>query len=113
MKMSINQSVASRHSHIARKNELMAAPGLVMSVNEYTAAEADEIVTQAQCSPKVARRFLSHINSKQRDGWRLDSFHRQLRELCVLTLANAAPRRVVSQDNVVYRVTPHAATTLH
>ena len=126
--MSIHQAaVASRQSHIARKHMERDVPVLELSVNEYTAAEADEIVRQAQHNPKVARRFLSHINGKQSDGWRLDKFHRQLRELCAQTLHNDAARRAEAQrrrqvesfDQALqefestYRVTPHAATMMH
>ena len=111
--MSVNHVVASRQSRIAHHLVQREEPGKILSVKSYSVDEANEIITQAASNPKIARRFLNHMNSKRRKGWRLDSFHRQLRELCVTTLANAAPRVVQVNDNVEYLITPHAGTALN
>jgi hypothetical protein len=122
--MSINQAVASRQSNIIRQVSQGGEPGKLLTVKSYTVAEADALITGAQSSVKKARAFLRFLSEKRADGWRLDPFHKQLKELCHQTLhdhaarrAQAAQRRDANRTQEVQEfystveVTPLAAAT--
>lgn len=124
--MSINQAVASRQSNIVRQVREGTTQGKLLTVKSYTVAQADALITGAQ-SVKKARAFLRFLSEKRAEGWRLDPFHQQLKELCHQTLHDHAARRAqaaqrrdeaartqaMQEFDSKYVVTPYSATTMH
>lgn len=125
--MSINQAVASRHSHIARKAHLETEQGKLLSVKSYSVDMANAIITGVKTNPKKAHAFLRFLKEKRAEGYRLDSFHWQIKELCHRTLQDQAARRAqaaqrrdeaaraqaMQEFDSKYVVTPYSATTMH
>lgn len=122
--MSINQAVASRQSNIARRVNHGGEQGKLLTVKSYSVEMANAIITGVQTNVKKARAFLRYLSEKRSEGYRLDDFHWQVKELCHLKLndhaarrAQAAQRREANRTQEVQEfystveVTPLAAAT--
>jgi hypothetical protein len=116
--MSVNTVKAARQSRIAHRQSMNDAPMRRLSVNEYTVDEVNFILDQVEKSRKVARKYLDRINTMRAAGWGLDSFHWQLRQLCIIKLYGNKSRRrnttgANNEQHMQLLVTPTAAVFLN